>query len=40
MPMQSLIDLFLHELGDIYDAEQRVVQILPQLAGESADPQR
>lgn len=39
MPMQSLMDLFLHELGDIYDAEQRVVQILPQLAGESADPQ-
>jgi ferritin-like metal-binding protein YciE len=33
------MDLFLHELGDIYDAEQRIVQILPQLAGESANPQ-
>ena len=39
MPMQSPMDLFLHELGDIYDAEQRIAQILPQLASESADPQ-
>lgn len=38
MPMQSPMDLFLHELGDIYDAEQRIAQILPQLANESADP--
>src|SRR5579884_390164 len=39
MPMQTAMDLFLHELGDIYDAEQRIAQILPQLASESADPQ-
>lgn len=39
MPMQSPMDLLLHELGDIYDAEQRIAQILPQLASESTDPQ-
>src|SRR5258708_20144051 len=38
MPMQSLIALFLHELGDIYDAQQRIAQILPQLPAESAHP--
>lgn len=39
MPMQSPMDLFVHELGDMYDAEQRIAQILPQLASESTDPQ-
>ncbi len=39
MPMNTPQELFLHELGDIYDAEQRVLQMLSTLAGESMDPQ-
>lgn len=39
MAMQSIKELFQHELGDIYDAEQRILQILPQLANESTDGQ-
>jgi len=39
MPMQSPHELFLHELGDMYDAEQRLLQILPALAKECPDPQ-
>jgi ferritin-like metal-binding protein YciE len=39
MPMNNLQELFIHELGDLYDAEQRILQILPNLASESADPQ-
>lgn len=35
MAMQSPQDLFMHELGDIYDAEQRIVKILPVMAQES-----
>lgn len=35
MPMNSPQDLFLHELGDMYDAEQRIVQILLELASEA-----
>ncbi|CAN5424424.1 ferritin-like domain-containing protein [soil metagenome] len=31
----TLEDLFLHELEDIYDAEQRLVKALPSLAGAS-----
>jgi ferritin-like metal-binding protein YciE len=38
MPMNSPHELFLHEIGDIYDAEQRILQILPALASESNDP--
>ncbi|HST87877.1 MAG TPA: DUF892 family protein [Ktedonobacterales bacterium] len=34
MPMTSPSDLFLHELGDIYDEENRLLQILPALASE------
>ena len=32
MQMQTPQDLFLYELGDIYDAEQRIVQMLPAMA--------
>ncbi len=39
MAMQTPQDLFLHDLGDIYDAENRILQILPTLAQESSDPQ-
>lgn len=34
MSMTSPSDLFLHELGDIYDEENRLLQILPALASE------
>jgi ferritin-like metal-binding protein YciE len=39
MPLQTPLDLFLHEMGDIYDAEQRIAQILPTLASEATDTQ-
>ncbi len=39
MPMNSPQELLLHDLGDIYDAEQRILQILPTLASECQDPQ-
>jgi len=28
MPMQTAQDLFIRELGDMYDAEQRIAQML------------
>lgn len=34
MGMQTPQDLFLHELGDMYDAEQRILQMLPAMAKE------
>jgi ferritin-like metal-binding protein YciE len=37
--MQGVKDLFIHELGDIFDAEQRIVQILPVMAQETPDPE-
>ena len=39
MPIQNVQQLFVHELGDIYDAEQRILQMLPQMANESSDGQ-
>ncbi len=39
MAVKTPFDLFLIEMGDIYDAEQRIAQILPALANESSDPQ-
>ena len=39
MPMKSPQDLFLHELGDMYDAEQRISKMLPAMAKEVTDPQ-
>jgi ferritin-like metal-binding protein YciE len=39
MPMQSPKELFVHELSDIYDAEQRIAKILPELARESTSSQ-
>ncbi len=39
MSVQSPLDLFVHELGDIYDAEQRIAQMLPKLAQECEDSQ-
>ena len=38
MPVQTQKELFLHELGDIYDAEQRITQILPEMVQEAQDP--
>lgn len=38
MQIKSLQDLFLHELKDLYDAENQLVEVLPQMeAGSSAD---
>src|SRR5215469_11144913 len=39
MPVQTQKELFLHELGDIYDAEQRITSILPEMAKEAQDPE-
>lgn len=39
MAIQNVQQLFVHELGDIYDAEQRILQMLPQMANESSDGQ-
>lgn len=38
MSMQKVQELFLHELGDMLDAEQRIVQILPIMAQEAQNP--
>src|SRR5690242_12586855 len=34
MKMQNSNDLFIHELSDMYDAEQRILQMLPTMAQE------
>ena len=39
MAIQNVQQLFVHELGDIYDAEQRILQMLPEMAKESSDGQ-
>src|SRR5204863_7759511 len=39
MAMKSAQELFLHELGDMYDAEQRIAKMLPELAKESNQSQ-
>ena len=39
MTMNSPHDLFMHEMGDIYNAEQMIAQILPVLTQESQDTQ-
>ncbi len=39
MAMQSPKNLFTLEMADMYDAEQRILQILPTLASECNDPQ-
>lgn len=36
MPMQNPKELFIFELQDIYDAEQRIVQMLPLMSQESS----
>jgi ferritin-like metal-binding protein YciE len=35
----SLADLFVHELKDLYDAEHRNTEALPQMADKAANPQ-
>jgi ferritin-like metal-binding protein YciE len=39
MTMQSPKELFMEEMGDIYSAEQMILQMLPQLAKESNNQQ-
>ena len=38
MTMQNQNDLFVHELSDMYDAEQRILQMLPTMANECISP--
>lgn len=37
--MKTLQDLFLNELADIYDAEQRIVKALPKMAKAATSPE-
>jgi ferritin-like metal-binding protein YciE len=39
MELITLNDLFLHELQDLYDAEQQLVDALPKMAEAAANPQ-
>jgi ferritin-like metal-binding protein YciE len=39
MDLITLNDLFLHELQDLYDAEQQLVETLPKLADAAANPE-
>jgi ferritin-like metal-binding protein YciE len=39
MAITTAKDLFIHELGDIYDAEQRILKMLPTMAQECANAQ-
>jgi ferritin-like metal-binding protein YciE len=39
MAIQSAQELFQHELSDMYSAEQAILKMLPQLAGEVKDAQ-
>ena len=39
MPMQQPREFFVHGLSDIYDAEQRILQVLPLMTKECTDPQ-
>ena len=38
MKLSSLGDLFLHELNDVYDAEQQIVEALPKMAKAASNP--
>jgi ferritin-like metal-binding protein YciE len=39
MQMQTLHDLFEHEIADLYDAEQQLLEALPNMAGAATDDQ-
>ena len=39
MAIQNVQQLFVHELSNMYDAEQRILQMLPQMANEVSDGQ-
>lgn len=39
MAVQSPMELFQHELSDMYSAEQAILKVLPQLASETDDAQ-
>jgi ferritin-like metal-binding protein YciE len=39
MKLQSLRDLFVDELKDVYDAENRLVKALPKMAKSASSPQ-
>ncbi len=39
MPMQSLEDLFLHDLKDLYNAENQLLKALPRMAKKASAPE-
>ena len=39
MAIKNLNELFLHELKDVYDAEQQLVETLPKMAENATDPE-
>src|SRR5437763_10599002 len=39
MPLNSLQDLFVDELKDLYDAEQQIIQALPKMADAATSPE-
>ena len=39
MAIKNLNELFLHELKDVYDAEQQLVEALPKMAENATDPE-
>jgi len=39
MAIKNLNELFLHELKDVYDAEQQLVEALPRMAESATDPE-
>lgn len=39
MALQSLEDLFLHDLKDLYNAEQQVIKALPRMAKKASSPE-
>jgi ferritin-like metal-binding protein YciE len=39
MALQSLEDLFLHDLKDLYNAEQQIIKALPRMAKKASSPE-
>jgi len=38
MNLQSMNDLYLHELRDVYNAETRLIEVLPRMADKASSP--
>jgi ferritin-like metal-binding protein YciE len=39
MKMESLKDLYVHELNDLHSAEQQIIEALPKMAGKASNPE-